>query len=910
MKTNLQFIKCFYLTLLITLVLPLTSLAQQVIDATIQFDGRTRAYRLYVPQSYDPSQPAPLLLNYHGYTNTIEIQYNQSNFQQLAEDNQFLFVTPQGLGNTPGWAINNFFGGNEDDLGFTDALIDKISSEYTINQKRIYATGFSNGGYFSYRLACELSPRIAAIASVAGSMTARWIDNGQCQPQHPTAVLQITGTNDNVIPISGGALGKSIPDVMEYWASYNNADLTPDIIDLGGGSTRSIWDNGDNGVTVEFIRVAGKGHSWNGGNVATSQEVWNFLSRFTIDGAIDQTPPTDEICEGNISSFPYSESFEGTIGDWTQSTRDNLNFTINQGGTPSSGTGPSSAIDGSSYIYIEASGNGTGYPNKNATLNSPCLDLSNLTTADLAFQYHMLGATIGSLTVEARTDNQGDWLPVFTVSGSQGDQWNSVIIDLDAYAGNPSVQLRISALTGSSFTGDIAIDALQIDDVITDPTDPGNTICQGSINSFPFVASFESNLNDWTQEPSGDDLDWTRNSGGTPSSGTGPDGAVDGNVYVYVEASGEGVGYPNKRAILNSPCLDFSNVNDPLISFQYHMEGSEIETLALEARLNNVGEWVSIFNRTGSQGSSWNLATVDLTAFAGEGSVQLRFNAVTGNGTSGWQSDIALDAVQIQNGTVDPPSECDAINFDNFQIISFSNQDVAGDFAANGTSLALQNNTWKYIALNYTVTPNTVISFDFSSTNQGEIHGIGFEDNNTLTSTRYFKVYGTQNYGITNYDNYGGGTVSYTIPVGAFYTGNFDRLVFINDDDTGFGNTSLFSNVRIYEGSCVAVQLAQRALSSTNVTPIYGDEDEEGPFRISVYPNPVQNQFSLQIAAKSNSETTLQIFSILGQQKYVAQLAKGTHNFSVSNLGLSAGIYIIKLSMRDGTTVEKKLVVQ
>ncbi len=428
------------------------SYTQQVINTTLQHDGKTRRYRLYIPASYDSNKASPLILNYHGFTNDINTQYNQSNFQQLAEANQFIFVTPEGLGFLKGWAINNNFGGNEDDVGFTNSLIDKIESDYNINAKRIYATGFSNGGFFSYRLACELSNRIAAVASVAGSMTRRWITNNQCQPQHPTAVLQITGTNDNVISINGNGTNEPIADVMEYWSSRNNGDATPEVIQLGGGSSRSIWDNGDNGVTAEFIRVQGKGHSWNGGGVNTSQEIWNFFSRFDIDGEIgsNPNPPSGDTCSSTIVNFPYNESFEGNIGGWNQATNDDLNWIVNSNGTPSNGTGPSTAIDGNSYIYIEVSGDGDGYPNKRAILNAPCINLSELTTPRVKFNYHMVGSAVGNLSVEARINNTGNWTSIFSKTGEQGTGWNEADISLAAYAGETSVQLRINAVSGNS----------------------------------------------------------------------------------------------------------------------------------------------------------------------------------------------------------------------------------------------------------------------------------------------------------------------------------------------------------------------------------------------------------------------------------------------------------------------------
>ncbi|MEO1370281.1 MAG: hypothetical protein AAFX50_24120, partial [Acidobacteriota bacterium] len=108
----------------------------------------------------------------------------------------------------------------------------------------------------------------------------------------------------------------------------------------------------------------------------------------------------------------------------------------------------------------------------------------------------------------------------------------------------------------------------------------------------------------------------------------------------------------------------------------------------------------------------------------------------------------------------------------------------------------------------FTITANTRVEFQFSSTSQGEIHGIGFDEDNTLSSNRIFKVHGTQNYGITDFDNYTSGTTTYDIPVGQYFTGSSMNLILVNDNDAGSGNNSVFTNVRVYEsgggggGSC------------------------------------------------------------------------------------------------------------
>jgi len=391
----------------------------------------------------------------------------------------------------------------------------------------------------------------------------------------------------------------------------------------------------------------------------------------------------------------------------------------------------------------------------------------------------------------------------------------------------------------------------------------GGNDCPAVVSSFPFEESFESSFGSW-QNASGDDLNWTRDSGGTPSNGTGPSTAADGNTYIYVEASGNGTGFPNKNAILNSPCLDFTNLTSPNLAFQYHMLGNAINSLTVEARTNNQGNWSSVFSRNGSQGNNWNAATVDLSAYTGESSVQLRFSVVTGSGNQGWQSDIAIDAISISDGNTTPPPACDSIDFRDFQVLAFSNQDSAGDFTVNnsGASLSLSNNTWKYIPFNYTVTSNTVIEFEFRSSSQGEIHAVGFENDNSLTSSRYFKVHGTQNYGVTNYDNYSGtGFVKYVIPVGSFYTGAMDRLVFINDNDSGSGNTSDFSSVKIYEGSCSRSTNVQ--VVNTNIIPVFGDEDED-IMALKIYPNPVSGQ-TLGVFLNTDTVASYEIITITGQ---------------------------------------------
>ncbi|UOB15944.1 S8 family serine peptidase [Abyssalbus ytuae] len=201
---------------------------------------------------------------------------------------------------------------------------------------------------------------------------------------------------------------------------------------------------------------------------------------------------TSSNCTGEISTFPYSETFESGIGAWTQDSNDNLDWTRDSAGTPSSSTGPSSGADGSFYMFIESSTSGTGYPNKTAFLNSPCFDLTSAAQATFEFSYHMYGSSMGTLTLEASTDNGSTWASLWSTTGNQGDSWFTASVNLSAYLGD-TVKLRFNGVTGSSYTSDMAIDAISL---TTDSSGGGSTECTNislsiTFDNYPEETSWE-----------------------------------------------------------------------------------------------------------------------------------------------------------------------------------------------------------------------------------------------------------------------------------------------------------------------------------------------------------------------------------------------------------------------------------
>jgi polyhydroxybutyrate depolymerase len=195
---------------------------------------------------------------------------------------------------------------SHDDVFFIEAIIDTLSNDYFIDNNRVYACGYSEGGIFSYELACRLNNRIAAISSVSGSMMVdafrdSYYNLGFCSPVHPTAILLIPGTNDmNPHSTYTGfqPYYMSADEITTYWSNYNNTDTNPIIsqlpnINTSDGSTveHRVWENGDNCLRVEELKVNGGEHDWPGtfGNmdIDATSEIWDFLSQFNINGLIN-----------------------------------------------------------------------------------------------------------------------------------------------------------------------------------------------------------------------------------------------------------------------------------------------------------------------------------------------------------------------------------------------------------------------------------------------------------------------------------------------------------------------------------------------------------------------------------------------------------------------------------------------
>tara|TARA_B100000767_G_C19691395_1_gene504177 strand:- start:234 stop:1244 length:1011 start_codon:yes stop_codon:yes gene_type:complete len=294
MKKLLAFLIC----------LPLFTFGQQTIDASITHGGLQRDYILYVPASYSAATSVPLVFNFHGYTSNANQQMWYGDFRPIADSECFIIVHPEGTLDNSGtshWNVG-WGGSTVDDIGFTESLIDNLIASYNIDNNRIYSTGMSNGGFMSYQLACELSDRIAAIASVTGSMSTNWFNN--CSPNHQMPIMEIHGTVDGSVPYA------TIPSIMDFWTNFNNCNNTPIItnvpdINTNDGCTaeHQIWENGTNGATVEHYKIIDGEHSWPGAlfsngttnqDINAAEKIWEFFNKYDINGVISTSTSIEE----------------------------------------------------------------------------------------------------------------------------------------------------------------------------------------------------------------------------------------------------------------------------------------------------------------------------------------------------------------------------------------------------------------------------------------------------------------------------------------------------------------------------------------------------------------------------------------------------------------------------------------
>lgn len=247
-------------------------------EHTVTVDGRQRPYYAHVPQNL--AHPAPVVFLFHGGGGRPQAMERKSGMDELADQNGFVAVYPEGTAAPSGrggtWNIASAQSPTDaDDVGYVKAILTDLGAHVSIDPARIYATGHSMGGIFSYRLACEMSDSFAAIAPVSATMV-----EPSCRPTSPVAVLHIHGSADDRIPLRGGHGRKTAgsrdwpapQNGVTMWSRLDACATTPSVKTEGIAKCETY---GECQAPVEMCVLSGEGHSW---PQDAAPKIWAFFA--------------------------------------------------------------------------------------------------------------------------------------------------------------------------------------------------------------------------------------------------------------------------------------------------------------------------------------------------------------------------------------------------------------------------------------------------------------------------------------------------------------------------------------------------------------------------------------------------------------------------------------------------------
>jgi polyhydroxybutyrate depolymerase len=271
----------------------------------LEVDKRERSYHVHVPPQIDAKQPTPVVLAFHGAWTNGPIMALSSGLSAKADKAGFIVVYPNGTGKgklaliwNSGGLLDPIVKTLPDDVEFVRKLLDDLATVANVDRKRVYATGISNGGFMCYRLAAELSDRIAAIAPVCGSLAV------EPRPKRPVSVIHFHGTADRLVPFGGpdertpkSLSFKSVPETIRIWARLDGCPGKPKITDLpdkekdGTTVKREVYGPGKEGAEVVLYTIENGGHTWPGRpwavlflgkttrDVSANDLIWEFFQR-------------------------------------------------------------------------------------------------------------------------------------------------------------------------------------------------------------------------------------------------------------------------------------------------------------------------------------------------------------------------------------------------------------------------------------------------------------------------------------------------------------------------------------------------------------------------------------------------------------------------------------------------------
>jgi polyhydroxybutyrate depolymerase len=385
---------------------------------SFNYGGQNRTYRVYLPTGFSSNTSLPLVINLHGLGSNGQQQELYTLFDNVADTARCVVAYPDGISNQ--WNVVIGCTGSSypctgiDDVGFISALIDTMHTRFNIDLARVYACGMSDGGYMTFRLACELSCRIAAGASVTGLLQEAYPLYPQCNPTRKVPIIQIHGTADSVVPYSNTAPKASVASTVSRWQTINSCPSTPVVTNMPNINTSdscTATENyyglcGDSTLLIQYT-INGGGHTWPGSNplapigvtnrdINASSIIWNFFKHYSLPANVSFTGLADTYCSDaaivTLTGNPGGGSFSGT-------------------GVSGHTFNPSAAGNGPHTVTYSVNALGCTYTTSQTTAVTTCNDLNVITANEnflvypnpanniLNIQFRLLQPAKGSVTL-------------------------------------------------------------------------------------------------------------------------------------------------------------------------------------------------------------------------------------------------------------------------------------------------------------------------------------------------------------------------------------------------------------------------------------------------------------------------------------------------------------------------------
>ncbi len=267
-----------------------------LIKKSLVWDGNERTYAVYLPSQANTN--IPLLMYFHGAGGFAWPEIQQSGFMDAAGDNNFMLVYPQATiwddPDIPSWNVVEFI--DVDDVGFVQEMLKQLVLDYSVDEKRVYASGMSSGGYMTYYLAFKMGRKLAAIAPAAGLPTT-FVSMPQAL-QGKLPLMHIHGTIDATVSYFGGDYSVSVDSTMAFWTRNNGCVASPVITEMPDiypydGSTVKVYsyESPYFQKDVKLYKIINGGHSWPGQpddpytnrDMDIESEIWNFFKNYSLE---------------------------------------------------------------------------------------------------------------------------------------------------------------------------------------------------------------------------------------------------------------------------------------------------------------------------------------------------------------------------------------------------------------------------------------------------------------------------------------------------------------------------------------------------------------------------------------------------------------------------------------------------